>query len=379
MSNVDHHAAPVVLRGGTVHDPSTGRAYVRDVRIDGGVIADGDARPGDRVIDVTGRIVAPGLVDLHTHVFAGQDLGVDADGVAFPSGTTTMIDTGSAGAHLIGAFRASTLQRSRVGIRAFLNIATIGATSILLGGELRAPWYVSEEEAVAAIEANRDFVVGVKVRASANVGGEHTRPALAAARRVADRVSLPLMVHLGPPPVGVDEIADSLREGDILTHAFTGWSGNAVVDDDGRIRPSVARARERGVLLDIGHGASGFSLEVARRMLAEGQPPDTISTDLHAYSSKVVGDLPQVMSRFLALGMPFGDVLRCTTVTPARAVGLAVGELTPGSRADVTVLELVDADVEYADGFGATIRASHELRAVKTFLAGQQVYERGWA
>lgn len=379
MSEADQHAAPIVLRGGTVHDPATGRARVIDVRIDGGVIAAGDAQPGDRVIDVTGRIVAPGLVDLHTHIFAGQDLGVDADGVAFPSGTTTMIDTGSAGAHLIGAFRASTLQRSKVGIRAFVNIATIGATSILLGGELRAPWYVSEEEAVAAIEANRDFVVGVKVRASANVGGEHARPALAAARRVADRVCLPLMVHLGPPPVGVDEIVDSLREGDILTHAFTGWPGNAVVDDDGRMRPSVARARERGVLLDIGHGASGFSLEVARRMLAEGQPPDTISTDLHAYSSKVVGDLPQVMSRFLALGMPLGDVLRCTTVTPARAVGLAVGELTPGSRADVTVLELLDADVEYADGFGATIRASHELRAVQTFLGGQQVYERGSA
>lgn len=366
----------LVLRGGMVHDPESSEAKVRDVRIQGGVISALDAKPGDQVIDVSGLIVAPGLIDLHTHVFAGQDLGVPADRTAFPSGTTTLIDAGSAGAHLIGAFRASTIDRSLVRIRAFLNISTIGTTSILLGGELQSPWYVSEEAAEEAIEGNRDIIIGVKVRASSNVGGEHTSAALAAARRVADRVGLPLMVHLGPAPAGIDEIADTLHPGDVLTHAFTGWEDNGILGTDNKLRPSVRAARERGVVLDIGHGMGSFSIDVARHMLADLQPPDTISTDIHAYSLKQVDDLPTVLSKFLALGMPLEDVLQCATANPARVAKVTGGTLGMGRPADVAVLERVPGRLEFHDAFGGSVTGNEVLRAVMTIMNGQIVFDR---
>lgn len=373
MTDVNHDG--VVLRGGTVFDGDGSEGVVRDVRIDNGTISGQHEMPGDHVIDVSGLVVAPGLVDLHTHVFAGQDLGVVADDVAFGSGTTTVLDAGSAGAHLIGAFRASTVDRSRVRVRAMLNISSIGATSIMLGGELLSPWYVSESAAIDAIEANRDFVVGVKVRASGNVGGEHTSAALASARRVADHVNLPLMVHLGPAPASVDEIAETLRTGDIITHAFTGWSDNGILDEGSGLRESVREARARGVLLDVGHGMSGFSLEVARRMLADGEPPDTISTDIHAYSRESVIDFTTVLSKFLALGMPLSDVLHRASSAPAAALGLDGGSLAAGSVADIAVLQRKPGTFHFGDGFSGTIVGDERLQCVMTFSEGRLVHD----
>lgn len=367
----------VVLRGGTVYGMASLDPHVADVRIARGIISDAPEQAGDRIVDVGGLIVSPGLVDLHTHVFAGQDLGIRPDDLAFRTGTTTLIDAGSAGAHLIGAFRAATIERFDVRIRAFLNVATIGTTSIRLGGELKAPWYLDEDAAVDAIEANRDIVVGVKVRASADVGGDNAPAALAAARRIADRVRLPLMVHLGPAPASVDEIADTLAPGDIITHAFTGWPENCIVLPNGELRASVRAARERGVLLDIGHGMSGFSIGVGRRLIAAGELPDTISTDVHAYSRSLVVDLPNVLSVFLALGMSLPDVLARATAAPCRAVGLDGGSLTLGGVADIAVFDREPVGRVFADGFGDTLRGAEVLRPVMTFAAGRLVFGGG--
>lgn len=370
----------LVLRGGSVFDPDSRTFAERDVRLADGVVSDLPPQQDDTVLDVTGSLVTPGLVDLHTHVFEGQDAGVPADEVAPPGGTTTLIDTGSAGAHLFGAFRP-VVERSRTRIRAFLNIATVGTTSILLGGELKAPYYANEDVAAEAVEANRDLVLGVKVRASFDVGGEHATEALHRARRVADRVGLPLMVHLGPAPAAIDEIVGLLGRGDILTHAFSGWEGNMVVDG-GRVRESVLAARERGALLDIGHGMSGFSLDVARAMLANGQPPDSISTDLHAYSRSGVVDLTTVLSKFLALGMPLPDILAAATLTPARAAGLdsiGVGTLRPGGPADVAVLRLEPGPVDYVDPFGGSVSGTERIVCDLTIAGGEIVFDRAAA
>ncbi|MCU1439340.1 MAG: amidohydrolase [Rhodoglobus sp.] len=361
----------LVLRGGEVFDPETGQFAVRDVRIADGVFA-GPAVDGDELVDVTGMVVCPGLVDLHTHVFTGQDLGVDPDDFAPPAGTTTLIDTGSAGGHLFGAFRRSAVERSATRIRAFLNISSVGTTSIMLGGELKAPHYANEDVAVECIEANRDLLIGVKVRASADVGGEHATEALRRARRVADRVALPLMVHLGPRPAAIDEIASLLGKGDILTHAFSGWEGNRVILD-GRLRDSVRAARDRGALLDIGHGMSGFDPGTARAMLELGELPDTISTDLHTYSRHLVVDFPTVLSKFLALGMSLPQVLARATLAPARAASLAdsgVGTLRVGAPADVAVLRRVAGDFDLGG-----IPATERLECVVTLAAGRTVYD----
>ena len=368
----------LVLRGGDVLEARRGVLERRDVRlVDGRVSAD-PAAPDDRVVDVSGCVVAPGLVDLHAHLFVGQDLGIDPDVVGPPSGTTTFVDAGSAGGHVFGAFRRATLDRTSLRVRAFVNIASIGTTSILLRGELKSPEYADVETAVAAIEANRDVVVGVKVRASADVGGEHAPEALRRARAVADRVGLPLMVHLGPAPASLDEIVDLLGPGDILTHAFSGWPGNTVIAD-GVVRPSVRAARERGVLLDVGHGMSGFDAAVGRAMVAAGEAPDAISTDLHTYSESRVIDLPTVLSKFLDFGLPLPDALVRATLAPARAVGLdadGVGTLDAGAPADVAVLRLVDG--AFALGMPDTpgyVETTQRLDAVLTLAGGAVVHD----
>lgn len=367
----------MALSEGLIFDPLRGTMQQGTLRVSDGLI---DMRAGttsgDTVVNVSGHIVSPGLVDMHTHVFSGQDLGVNADRLAFGAGVTSMVDAGSAGAHLIGAFRASTLAQSSVRIKAFLNIASIGTTSIRLGGELRSPWYSSESEAIDAINANRDCVIGVKVRASADVGGEFAKEALEKARRVADAVDLPLMVHLGPPPADIEEILELLGNGDVLTHAFTGWDGNTLLNQKRMIRSSVWNAQSRGVMFDVGHGMSGFSLDVAQRALAEGFLPNMISTDLHAYSQDAVVDLPTVLSKFLALGMDVEDILRAATSTPGAFLGKAVGTLTDGAEADLAVIELSSAQTKYQDAFGGSITGSQKLRAVMTVRNGAVVFDR---
>lgn len=332
---------------------------------------------GTERVDVSGLLVTPGLVDLHAHVFVGQDLGVDPDEVGPRSGTTTFVDTGSAGAHLFGAFRRTTIDRAQARVLAFLNISSIGATSIMLAGELENLAYCDEPTAVAAAREHADRVIGIKVRASGNVVGASGSEPMLRARRVADELGLPLMVHLGPAPPGSDEIMATLRAGDVLTHCYTGFEDNRLLVDGG-VRESVLEARRRGVVFDVAHGMSAFDAEVAAGMLAEGFRPDTISSDVHAYSIDAVGDLPAVMSKFLALGMELAEVVACATAAPARHAGLladGVGTLRVGAPADVAAFELVEGPVTYGDTRGGTFTGRRRLRTALTVRAGAIVHD----
>lgn len=369
----------VLVSGGDVYDPDGGVIERRDLVIVDGRFAEPDGRPTDRVIDASGHLVTPGLVDLHAHVFRGQDLGLDPDDIGPSGGTTTIIDAGSAGGHLFPAFRATTIDTSAVRVRAFVNIASVGTTSIRLGGELKALHYSDASVAVACARANADVIVGVKVRASHDVGGDNAPEALRRARAAADDLGVPLMVHLGPSPAAVDEILATLRSGDILTHAFTGWEGNTLLDGDA-VRAGAREARERGVVFDIGHGASGFSADVARKLLGLGFAPDTISSDLHAYSRTRVVSLPLVLSRLMALGMPLPDVLLRATLAPARALGLdasGIGTLRSGAAADLAIFDLAEGPQSFEDGFGRAFEGDRVLRPVATMIGGDLVEPRG--
>jgi dihydroorotase len=281
------------LVGGEVFDAEGASLSSADVTVqDGTVVEHGTASFGKTSnFDVTGCIVAPGLVDLHTHVFRGQRHSVDARSVGPAAGTTTMVDAGSAGAQFISAFRITTYDDDESPqVRAFLNISAIG-TAAEFRGELRGLAFCDEEAALEAVEENRDFLVGIKVRASADVGGSDVVEALGRARRVADAAGLPLMCHLGPAPATLGDILGQLREGDVLTHCFTGFGDNHVARTS-RTLQDLIEAASRGVILDVGHGQSGFSFRVASAALEAGILPTTISTDLHRGSVAALGDSP---------------------------------------------------------------------------------------
>lgn len=369
----------LTLAGGTIFDPSTGEFTAKDLFIlDGQIATSADApQSSNTIINVEGLLVTPGLVDLHTHLFQGQDAGIDADAVGARSGVTTMIDAGSAGGHLIGALRRTSIDNSATRVRAFLNIASIGISSFMLKGELHEPAYADPEVAYRAAVSHHDVVIGIKVRASGDVGGEQSPAALRRARNVADRLNLPLMVHLGPAPASIEQILDHLGSGDILTHCFTGFEGNSLLVD-GVVRPAVLQARERGVLFDVGHGRTGFDSNVAASAIAQGFPPDTISSDLHHYSTDTVGCLPAVLSKLATLGMSWREILTCSTLAPARAAGLdalGIGTLMPGSPADVAVFRLEPEPIDLADHNGNAHVANTSLQTVMTIRAGRVAYD----
>lgn len=371
----------LLIANGLLFDSNAGELRPADVALTGARVSDIsphiDPSTAALVMDVGGAIVAPGLVDLHAHVFSGQDLGLDADDVGPRSGTTTFVDAGSAGAHLWDAFQFE-IAHKNTRVLPFVNVATIGTTSIRLRGELSTPAYANVEACVAAMSETSHFPYGVKVRASGDVGGSHSDAALGTGRAIADRLGLPLMVHLGPAPCERDAILAVLRSGDVLTHCFTSYVENGLLDN-GRVAATVWRARERGVLFDVGHGAAGFDVETAEAAMNDGFLPDTISSDLHTYSRDHVVDLPTVMSRFLALGLQVQDVLRRATWAPANALDLqhqGIGVLQVGGAADVVVLRVLDVADQFVDTRGRTYAVSRRFAVDHTIRAGRVVYQR---
>jgi dihydroorotase len=367
----------LIIRGGEVSDPAQNLQARRDVGITGGKIAALEpALPLDNareVVDASGKLVTAGLIDMHTHAFVGTDLGVDMDRIGPLSGTTTVVDTGSAGAHTFEAFRRFVIAPATIRILPFLNISSIGIISMLLAGELENIRYCSVEEALRCIDAHRDLIQGIKVRASGNVVGANGVVPVDLARAAAERVGKPMMVHIGPTPPDLADILLRMRPGDILTHCFTGHA-QGPLDARGSIRRELLAARERGVIMDIGHGMGSLSFEVAARMLEQGFKPDTISTDLHAYSyPHPVHDLPTTLSKFMALGLSLTEVITAATCRPAAILGLQdqIGSLRVGMNADVAVFALEEGTFEFVDSYGNTLAGSRRLVNTLTIKDGR--------
>ena len=367
-----------LIRGGTVICPASGHERPLDVAVTGGRIgAVGESlapAAGAQVIDADGLVLTPGLIDLHVHVFAGQDLGIPAARVGVGRGSTTLVDAGSAGAHLYPAFRDGYLRQAGERIFAFLNISSIGLTSILLAGELENLAYASVEECLHCIDANRDSIVGVKARiAGATVGANGTRP-LELALEAAEAAGLPLMVHIADPPPALESILAFLRPGDVVTHCYTGH-GNRLSDDKGGVRAAAAAARELGIVFDVGHGGGSFDVETARALLEDGFLPDVISSDAHAYSIDLVESLPVVMSKFLALGLPLRAVVERTTAAPADFLGRhELGRLATGAVADIAAFELREQPVRFRDVNGREFDG-HKLLVSRWTMKGGRLFE----
>lgn len=370
----------VVIKGGRVLDPGAGLDGLLDVGVSRGRVAAVEPNlpieSAADVIDATGRLVTPGLVDLHTHVFRGVTFwAVDADAYASRTGVTTWVDAGSAGAYTLPGLREFIVDRTRVRVLAFLNIASIG----LVGHnyELAEPAFSDPDLWAMLAREHADLVVGAKARMGTPTVGRTGVDGLRQAKIAAAALDLPVMVHIGSGPPAIDEVVAELGNGDILTHCLTGQDMR-IVDQNGELLPSVAAARERGMLLDLGHGSGSFAFRVAEPLLAAGLLPETLSTDIHQMS--VYGpmfDLPTVLSKFLAMGITLEDVIERATAAPARLLGMEgrIGTLAPGAEADIAVFEVKQGSFAFYD-IARDVRHGDELLVNELTMIGGRVLER---
>lgn len=358
----------LVLSGGEVCDPGGGRSGRLDVAVSDGRIAalgpdlSGDARS---VSDVTGKLVTPGLIDLHTHVGPGY-WGLDPDPIAWYSGVTTWVDAGSAGAYTLDGLRR-TLAETRVRVPILLNISAVGLAGRT--GESRDLANCDVGLAVDTVLAHRDLIRGVKIRVDSDTVGANGVEPLRRGIAVGETCGIPVMVHIGTAPPRLDEVLELLRPGDILTHCASGIAAPL-----GR---AVREARDRGVLLDIGHGSGAFAFDVLEEQLRAGLGPHTISTDLHARSLHgPVFDLPTTLAKLLAAGLTLDEVIAAATVHPARALGLPGGTLTPGAPADIAVFTVQPGRHEVVDAHRQTRESPLRLLNEATYLAGRRLTPR---
>jgi dihydroorotase len=369
----------VLIKGGDVFLSDKGTFARRDLLLEEGhirKIGDSIAKPPDAtVIDASEKLVTPGLIDFHMHAFRyGHFLSVDADAVAHSSGTTTFVDGGSAGSLHFMAFREYVIKPANANILAFLNISAIGQTTDGVSGLsfhdndnddlLHLP---SAEE---IIEKNRDIVVGVKVRAYT---GLKSLLAMSRARELADRVELPIMVHLAPAPPTFQELLPYLKERDIITHPYHGGS-TTMLDENGRVLPEYWEARQRGIEVDLGLDRFHGDLSIMKAAFDQGFLPDYISTDLAMTNiDSIVFDMPTTISKVVACGMPLAEAVARSTTRTARKLKIddELGILREEAVGDVAVFELQEGDFNFVDFFGNTVHSNNRLTAIHTFRQGQ--------
>lgn len=369
----------LILRGGRVIDPSQGLDGIRDVGFrDGKVAAVAAAIPtgAAQVRDVSGLIVTPGLIDLHTHVYwGGTSLGIDAEEFCRTSGVTTAVDTGSAGPGNFPGFRKHVIERSEVRILAYLHVSHAGIygfSNTVMVGESEDIRLMDPVTAADVADSNRDVIVGIKVRVGRHASGHQGVAPLDIALQVADETGLPLMCHIDEPPPTYEDVVNKLRPGDVLTHAFRPFP-NAPCTAQGSVKGAVLAARKRGVLFDIGHGMGSFSFKTARAMLANGFPPDTISSDVHALCiNGPAYDQVTTMSKFLCLGMSLSDVVKASTENAAFALKRPeLGTLKPGSAGDATVLSVDEGQYDYTDVLGEHLAGNAKINSRGVVIAGK--------
>jgi len=384
----------LVIKGGDVLDPSQGLRGPRDIGIRYGVVEAVEPEIAEtralRVINASGKLVTPGLVDLHSHVYPyGSALGIPADESVVNQCATTCVSAGDAGANNFAAFRRYIVGQTRTRLYAFVHIANVGLTPFPIA-ELYNIDFAQVDACAKTIGENADIALGAKVRMSENVIAKHGTEPLKRAIMACERSGsgAKVMCHIGGVETGelMSQILDLLRPGDILTHSYSGAPNMAGaftnIVQDGKLLPAALAAKQRGVIFDVGHGGGSFDYTVAEVAIPGGCTPDTISSDLHAVSGNTPGMpyLPWVMSKFMGLGFSLEQVVAMATINPAKIINRApkLGTLQVGAPGDVAIMELVEGPVSFVDTRNNKREGKAYLKPVQT-VAGGVAFGRPYA
>ena len=384
----------LVLQGGTVIDPMTGRHQVADIAVTGSRIAAIESRISPplagKIMDVSGRIVTAGMIDTHGHIYehvTGR-FGLNPDLVGVRSGVTTIIDQGGPSCMTVNGFRHYVAEPADTRVLAFLSAYLVGGLEGHLYPELYGPGQTNIEHSVRAARENADLVRGIKAHAEVGGVSRWGLEVMRIGKAIAREANIPLYIHLGQlwptaadnPDIDADELVRELlpimEEGDVLAHPFTRHPGGFISEETGQVHPVIWAALERGVKVDVGHG-SHFSFDMAARVMAEGIVPYTLGADMHGYNVRMPSvtdiedrqlnpfagvspfNLTVAMSKLLYLGMKLDDVIATVTANPARMIGMSdtLGSLQVGREADISVLDLKEGDFTMSDNSGVRVTA----------------------
>jgi dihydroorotase len=369
-----------LIRGGRLYDSERRAFGTGDVLIDGARIAalgrvDPGLSAGATIVDATSSYVSAGFIDSHTHIFAHplfRTARLNADRIGVQQGVACCVDAGSFGANTVDAFPEFVHKTQSTRAYAFINIGSPGLPNVG-GGHSSRPDLCDLPGVVKAFDRHGDWLVGVKVLASASHTESFGEQAVKLALKAAELVDRPLMLHIGNAPPVIDDVLERLRPGDIITHTYHGKVGGVLTYKD-KVLPAFRAAIERGVWADIGHGQASFSFRTCERALAQGMPVHTISSDLHAGNvDRYAISLARTMSKLLALGLTLEDVVQAVTATPAKMLRLdqfGFGRLAVGGPAHVTIFDVDDEPRELED-------AEREKRKVERWIVPTAVYVDG--
>jgi dihydroorotase len=375
-----------LLKGGTLLDAGQGIHDRRDIAFKDGKVAAVAERidPASvaNTVDVSGKLVTPGLIDLHGHFYhGGTGSAVHADRSCLSAGVTTGVDAGSAGFLNYGAMKDYVFPAHRTRLLAFIHIGAVGlAANRILGGDLHDMRGIDVDRTADAIKSNAGFFFGVKVRMHVDaVAHWNAHTAMKLARAVTDQAKARLMVHVSGTPIPLPDVLEFLGPGDISTHAFNGYH-ESILDRNGKLRPEVRAASDRGVIMDVGHAGVHCDVEVVKAAIAQGLPPDTISTDIHIPPpGRTVYLMNDLVSKFHAMGMSLKDVVAASTIKPARVLGLqdSLGSLAPGMAGDAAVFDLREGRFVWHDMAGHNVEGKVKLDTFLTMRNGAVAWREG--